>query len=315
MSWRRAGIGVIALALALALILPLPHVHSVLLGAAENATHAPVFGLVAFAILKVVQGTATRAGRPGIAYVIAFVGSFTLGFIVEVIQFFGPRDASLEDMVTNALGAGGLLAAHASLAATPVGPWSRRVYFSIAAVCAAIVLAPIVLTYAALLARDRQFPVLADFDSALDTQLTARFAVRLAMVEWPPNFARPGDGPALEVAFLEPYGGGFFFREPYPDWRGFRWLSFDVGNPAAEPLVLEVRVDDALHNKQREDRFQEVFKIPPASRVPIRIALGTIRHAPQTRETEMGRITALMFFRKGPGPAGSMYLGTIRLER
>jgi len=304
----------LAVSLVALLVLPLPTFDSALWAAIENAAHAPLFGAIALLVVEWLQRRQTRHTLSSVGlYGCAFLASVALGFLTELVQFFGPRDASVDDLVTNTLGVIAALSAHAALCVAP-DRRDRLALTAAAALSVLAVLAPIAAAVAARIERGRQFPVLADFDSRLDTHHVRGIKARFERVTWPEAYAKPGDGPALRVEFLTPGGSGVIFDEPARDWSAHRELVLDLANPQPHAVELLVRVDDALHDKRREDRFERIVPLAPQQRAEIRIALASIRQTPSGRHIDLARISAIMLFNSNGRANERLYLGSIRLE-
>src|SRR5688572_13467347 len=77
-----------------------PKILSVL----NNFAHGPVFGALAIVLLGWLRPRFIPS--PWSAYAGAFVLAVAAGGALEVLQIFTRRDASLTDVITNALGAG-----------------------------------------------------------------------------------------------------------------------------------------------------------------------------------------------------------------
>ena len=87
-----------------------------------------------------------------------------------------------------------------------------------------------------------------------------------------------------------------------------------VGGQEPRQGELLVRVDDALHDKRREDRFERIVPLAPQQRAEIRIALASIRQTPSGRQIDLTRISAIMLFNSNGRANERLYLGSIRLE-
>lgn len=134
----------------------------------------------------------------------------------------------------------------------------------------------------------QQFPVLFAGDSRLEME---RFdpSSRLSL--------QPGtDGRyALHVALTTAKYSGFSLVNFPGDWRGFRTLVLDVGNPSAQPLTVTCKVQDRKHNFRFDDRYNRRFTLP-SGRSRIVIELDDVHHAPATRQMDMARIDELSCF-------------------
>jgi hypothetical protein len=306
-------LGLLAVLLVAVLVLPLPSMHTIVWAAIENSAHAPIFGAVALLAERSLRRWRRAADSALVRYVAAFTIAISIGFGTELLQFFGPRDASFGDAVTNSIGAAGALAAHASMRVVR-RPAYRAALAGVAIACVLVVIAPIALALAATIQRDREFPVLANYDSRLDLELISTRSARVSRTGWPRWTTSASEGPALRVDFASRGRSGVVFEEPVSDWSGYRELVLDIANPAGQPLGLRVLVDDAWHDRRGTDRYMSVVSIAPGTRERVRIPLEDIRHGPPDRMLDLAHISSIMLFRADGDPATHCYLGPIRLE-
>jgi hypothetical protein len=273
----------------------------------ENAGHLPLFFLITLAILFVLrEWRPFKSGRFHDVYLyfaagLAGIGS---GFLSEVIQRGLSRDASWEDVYSDAVGVVCALAVHAVFHRTTTIGRGRRAIAAVIVVAGAVIyFMPMVTMVRAYLHRNGQFPVLADFHSPVELAWTVSYGVRREIV----------DG-ALHVEFVADEFPGLSFHEPMADWRAYRWLVIDVENPSAEPLTLGIRVHDIGHGRQYNDRFNRHVELPARERRQLRIALDDIRHGPKSRLMDMRRVSDITLFRAAATGSRQVYLHGMRLE-
>lgn len=273
----------------------------------ENAGHLPLFFLITLAVLFVLrEWRPFKSGRfhDVYLYLAAGLAGIGSGFLSEVIQRRLSRDASWEDVYSDAVGAVCALAVHALFHRThTIGRWRRAIAAAIVVAVAVIFLMPIVTMVRAYLHRNGQFPVLADFHSPVELAWTVSYGLRRDIV----------DG-ALHVEFVADEFPGLSFHEPVADWRAYQWLVVDIENPAAEPLMLGIRVHDIGHGRQFNDRFNRHVEIAPRERKLLRIALDDIRHGPRTRLMDMQRVSDITLFRSAATGSRQALLHGMRLE-
>jgi len=152
--------------------------------------------------------------------------------------------------------------------------------------------------------RNGQFPVLANFQSHMDLYWVVGYGIR-----------REIRADALEVEFQSERGfPGFSFFEPVSDWRRFRTLLIDVENPAAEGLVLGVRVNDRRRGRVFADRFNRNFELAPGERRTLEIPLEDVRHGPRNRLMNMAQISDVTLFRGKKQGSQRLRLYSMRLQ-
>ena len=291
-----------------------------ILGVLNNMAHAPVFGAFALIVLRLIRIWRSSATARARDYGIAFVVAIGAGGLVEVAQAFMDRDASLEDLGTDALGAGCALGIAAALDRRL---WPARIRFAgrIAAAvlglgCGLWALFPVGQAVVAYVDRATAFPVVARFSSPRELYFIDSGTARLSLQSLPARWARPGDDLSLRIDFTAPLWPGMSHDEPEPDWQGFSALVLDVTNPDEAPLQLTVRVHDAAHDQRHADRFNRAFEVMPASREFLRIPIEDIVAGPVGRPLDLARIAGLVVFESSRSAAigRHFYLTRIWLE-
>jgi hypothetical protein len=284
-----------------------------------DAGHAPLFGVIAIALLRIVSAT-----RPGIpparAWGIAFWTAFGIGAATEVLQFFQPsRDPSFIDLSRDFAGSAGflLLAAAVPRASGRTGPLrSVRQRWAAAALGLALLgvawayLASTVVLYAE---RDARLPVVVSFDGSWwERRLIEEHDSRLVYGQRPPGGAdEAGEFVRLDLKRAE--YPGFQVTEPYPDWRGYHALTFTVISALDHPVALNVRIHDERHDNRFADRFNRGLVIAPGVNRVV-IPIDDIRRAPDRREMDLAHVKAIILFAHRPPAALQVYVGPFRLE-
>jgi hypothetical protein len=290
-------------------------------GVVNNFAHAPVFGMFALVVLRLIRtrrsSATARAGDYGIAFAVA-IGA---GGLVEFAQIFTDRDASLEDLGTDALGAGCALGI---AAAFDRQLWPEKIRLSGGRVAAAAVglfcglwaLLPVGQAVIAYVDRATAFPAVVRFSSPRDLYFIGSGTARLSLQPLPARWARPGDDLSLRIDFTARVWPGMSHDEPEPDWRGFSALVLDVTNPDETPLRLTVRVHDAAHDQRHADRFNRAFEVLPANRMVLRILMPDILAGPVGRPLDLAHVAGIVVFESsGAASVGRyFYLTRIWLE-
>lgn len=292
-----------------------------ILGVLNNAAHAPVFGIFALIILRLIRewrwSTAARASD----YALAFLVAIGVGGLVEIVQAFVGRDASFEDLGTDALGAGCALGLTAALDRQM---WKARIRSTGRATVAALgllaglwALLPVGQAAIAYTERAMAFPVVVRFSSSRDLYFISSGTAHLSLQPLPARWARSDDDLSVRVDFTAPLWPGLSHEEPEPDWRGFTALNLDVTNPEETPLRLTVRVHDVAHNQHYDDRFNRAFEVQPSSRTVLRIPIEDILYGPVNRRLDLARIAGIVVFESSRSApiGGHFYLTRIWLDR
>jgi hypothetical protein len=271
----------------------------------QDSCHAPAFAALALiGFLLLARRNALRSGslRALLLRCLSVITlAVVLGAATEGLQWLLGRDADPEDVVSDFTGATGMAALwlYVHLRSRGGSPTVAR------GICLLVCLAAL-LWWAGPLAecaraywnRYRQFPVLAQFRAERDLYFVTSSGSQTRIVAPGGLFLRLDSGawPGLTLS------------EPMPDWRGYRTLLLDLGNPDDRPLPLQLRIDDGRPNTGRaENRFNTSLSLAPRVRATLRVPLQDIARGPRTRALDLGDIVQLILFRDG-GAAGQELL-------
>lgn len=268
----------------------------------QNSGHAPAFGLLALLLLDLFKTNTARPWRP---LALAFISTVTLGIGTELAQAVLHRDAEVQDVIHDAVGALCALSVWVCFRYRHDAP--RRLTRAIAATLALITfgtaVAPLVVCAAAYRHRHGEFPVIAQFSSPLDLYF-------IEATDPHANIVRGG----LHVGLEHGRWPGITLNEPSPDWSRYSQLFVDVSNPGQTALPLSIRVNDRQHNFHYEDRFTREFAVAPTSRLTVRYSLEEIASAPRGRRMDMRNIATVIIFRSGAVAGQSLVLHRIWLQ-
>ena len=275
----------------------------------QNAGHVLIFSLITFSLIYALHRYWFKTSLwPPIICALSF-GLF-FGGATEFIQPNFGRDSSWDDLYKDIQGsAAGLF----FYIAFNFSNWKR--YF-FAVVASAIVIfglsSPFAMFYAKQ-KRDAKFPMLGDFESAIESRYFEKsysgvFTRVLAPKEWSSNHStvarvefHPGSWPGLQAFDLR------------GNWGKYQNLKFSVFNPQNENLNLVVRIHDASHNQEHSDRFNQTFAIKPGEH-EISIPIEKIKTTRSGREMKMGKIRVLMLYMSKPEKEYVLYFDDFRLE-
>jgi hypothetical protein len=230
-----------------------------------------------------------------------------LGGSVELIQEYFGRTASWKDFGVNLIGAlfGLLFFASGRIRL----PWImlRGVQVMVLALCLFLFSNPVI-TLWDMRQASRQFPVLGDFETRLETG-------RWTSGEIDREFARHGQASLkvpLETGRKYP---GTTLRRSFGDWRSFSFLAFSVHNPDSEPLFLTLSIRDHEHNRrggEYTDRFNKSFRIDQGWN-DIRVSIQDIENAPAERTLELDSLSEVVFFTTELDQPRIIHLDHVRL--
>ena len=243
-----------------------------------NAAHAPVFGCFALVAIRLQRQLRPRT-EPARQYLVAFAVALAAGGLIELMQSALGGDASLNDLLRDALGTLTAIALFAvfdpSLRGLAAGRAVRRAGIALGAAGTVLILVPLVTTLWAYAGRDHNFPLLVDFDSPVSTYFLASYsAVSVERERIPAKLAGSADriiGLRARVSISQRWAIALW--ETGPDWHHYEWLALDVANPTGDTLVLGVRIRDQDRHGTRPAADLGTIKVPPRSRATRRLAL------------------------------------------
>ena len=184
--------------------------------------------------------------RAAVGWTVAITLALAAG--TELLQSLEPsHDADFRDFVRDA--AGMTLA----LLLRPAGPSPHisTVRRLTAALIAVAVLAPFLAVAGIYVQRNRAFPVVIPIERVVRGNAACYPSV---MPNWFPAPARlpvrRAPSPLVRVLFQPGKYPGFYFKEPYPDWRGFQRLVFRAAMDADQSITLMLRIDDARQDER-----------------------------------------------------------------
>lgn len=286
----------------------------------HNSAHAPIFGCVALLSLLLIRARARFVAlSPAKQYASALAVAVGLGVLTEFVQMLTGRDASFEDALHDAIGAVAVLGLFAvvdeQVRASPRATTVRWASAIVGVMALAVAATPVTRAAIKYQQRDQRFPVLADFSERFDRYFILQQSAEVAPAQMPAAWANQADEQAMHVRLLEgPYPGLHFIEVP-PDWSAYSTLALDFTNPTTLALQFVVRVHDAAHNNQVEDRFNRVFELPPQTRQIIRIPLRDIAAGPSARQLDLRQVAGVIVFRTDDSPrASELYFSRAWLE-
>ena len=286
---------------ALALLLPLPK-GSRLVGVFLNFGHV-VLGVFVCVLLWQALRVLTRMGIVSRA-LWAWLGALALLTGMEAFQAFSrTRSPSLGDVVANGLGATTALAFYLVRGRK----FAKRL--AVAAVPLAIALAPMGLQACDTLRQRAEFPVLADFESQLEM---TRWQFRSASGRRAADVTQRGTR-SLRVDFrANDAWPAAQFAYVAPDWRGHRWLTFQVHTKA--PCTIHLLVVDGLYDGSSKDAYSRVLSLNMGWN-PFRVSLDEIARGPEGRTLDLGDVHSIQWFVDGPNAPLTIWLDAIQLEK
>lgn len=280
----------------------------------ENAAHGFIFAIITLAALDWLRShDRPQPWSPRRCYWAALGVAVMLGTATEIAQIPGPRSASIDDFILDMCGS--LMAlSWWSLRQLPrrLGVASAR-HALIMTVALVMFCRPLVEAALAYHQRTAGFPALMAFDAPSSSYFLSGESVRRREELPSPWRKRPGEM-ALRVDLPHTRWPRVNLVELYPDWSRYSSISLDLVNPMTTTLDLTLRIEDAAHDDQYEDRFNTVMSIPPGQRRQFTIPLESIAGAPHTRRMDLQHMARLSIYRDEPADAATIYIVGARLQ-
>ena len=287
--------------------------HTLLWNAIYEAGHVPLFAAIALLLRGAIA--AHRPRWPAWRTVFAALAvAMALGAVTELAQAPVPhRDASWIDLARNGAGATAALLFWKAWRLRRGAPL-RRAGSVVAATVAVALLAASLFDVGDALGvmahRAWAMPTVMAFDGSH----WERRLLRLGRNRLTPVGRADGAPPGMARLHLRPsLYSGLRTDEPYPDWRRYGSLVFEVASDLDHPIPLAIRIHDARHDNRYRDRFNRVLTVAPG-RQTVRIPLDEVRQAPDRREMDLGHIRGIVFFVHRLQEPEHLYIGPIRLE-
>jgi hypothetical protein len=285
-----------------------------------NAGHAPLFGVVAVITLILSANILRSHFKHHMDhYIFSLFSCAVFGVVTELIQGQIGRDADPYDVLRDVAGAAAFLLAMATL--DPAFK-TRRLFSRLIARLSLRIVAALILVStstsaiiwcAAYFERDRRFPVLCEYDSYLSNLFLIPEYAAVSAVNPPQGWVGDPVSKIGKLTFDLSTYPGLTFNEPYPDWTGYSFMSFDVFSPLGNSARLSVRVHDIHHNWDINDRFTKTFEIEPGIN-HISISMEDIRNAPVGRKMDMAAIRQIIIFTDSPAEPFSLYISPLKLQ-
>lgn len=257
-----------------------------------DSSHVLVFAIVVLLLFSASKAipNLTTTRRAAITLVVTLL----LGIVSEAAQIPGPRDASLQDLLSNWFGAAGALLIAVAFVPKSSAHRKSRIFFSLAGLAVLVLsIFPLLKVSAAFAERVVQRPTLLTFDSYFARTFVRPQNSTLAIIESPSGGETVG-----WVSLNEGAWPGLVIHDIWPDWRNHSELVVDLLLDTDSPSQINFRVHDRKHQageQPHNDRFNVSFTLPPG-RHTVRIPLETLKHAPMGRQMDLANIAGIAIY-------------------
>ncbi len=276
------GSVVFFLLVGVALLIPLPRgtrwQHALI-----DLVHAPLFLLVSWWTCRLIAAGKRLSVFQAVAVLLMVV---SLGSVLEFMQTWVGRNASISDAMANALGGlAGVLAFASQSVARPA------LFRAAAALLLIAGIWPSLRVFADVFRQWREFPVLASFERRAELEL---WDAQLAELEFTDLGVTHGSQ-AMMCSLDTGRYPGVTMQSPWPRWDGFETLEFSLWSDGHEPWPLTLKIVDEAHNKEVDDRFHARIWVRPGQHT-VRIPLQAVQLAPRGRLLDLNRIRYFQLF-------------------
>jgi len=272
----------------------------------RNSLHAPAFALLAAALFFILKSsTDSFTALAGAA-----IGSILTAISGELLQAFGPGDASVADLIRDATGvSGSLLLILAVDDRLNFGPrrFFRTVFFLGGLLLCGATVVPAATNAHAFVGRANSLPVLLSFDHDWEKIFYKAFAgARVARAPL------TSDGNLVALVTMGRAGYSGLDIEPFPNWTGYNALRFTASVVGDKTGQVTIRIHDANHNWHYTDRFRRTFEIDANSREFV-IPLAEILTLDSGRRMRFDEIRSIIFFMVDTDGTEKLIIDDIRL--
>ncbi len=266
--------------------------------------HIPLFFILTLLLLRLARplAAASFSSRVSLCCGLALLA----GLLLEYLQTFAGREASLLDIGNDLLGSALAVVyrAHQLGAADTrrLRLWTLVLVMTFAGLNHRL----FVYVFDEIMAH-RQFPVLVDFSTPFETGRIGGNA--LSAIEVHDGHAR------LRVNLDTAQYSGFALDHFPRDWRQYSLLELLIVNPDPRPLRITCRIHDTWHsdgNEEYTDRFNSAYQLSSGAN-HIYITLDEVAAAPAGRRLDLSSVGGLGCFTTALDEPRELLLEEIRL--
>jgi len=286
----------------------------------QDFAHGPVFAFLALIVIALLRRVAAGYFSAFWDYVLTFAIVLLLGALLELLQLVTGRDVSSADLFRDALGAlaalGFFSLVDPRLRAMQNPGSVRLAGVLLGVISTALIVAPLAISGAAYLQRQRSLPTLVDFNSPLSRYFLRAYSAVVVERRPVPDDLRNGTDRivGLHARTIGNQGWGLALWEPYPDWSSFDWLALDLTNPTDDLLVLQVHIRDRRQKHDRQSGYLAQIEVAQHSRETRRIELRELTAAEGRARVDIAIVDSIVFTPNPANRAPEFYLLRIWLE-
>lgn len=275
---------------------------------AWNLGHVPLFILCGYSVFHYFPDINNK--KLLIQFLLLASLALFLGLGIEIIQEFVGRQASLQDVMLDVVGA--------IVSVVLFSHGIRRLNLHLKILYSVLVISLVLYSSLALITSlwdeyhsRRDFPVLSNFERASEID-------RWTSIE---KMEISGDVSVMGLKSLkfivtQRHYSGIELQYFPGDWSGHDYLILHVFNPAYISVSLVISIYDKQHSANQfafNDRYTERFHLQHGWN-EVKVSLDEIKNAPRKRAMDITKISGLRLFVVRPRKIQQFYIDGIRLE-
>lgn len=270
--------------------------------------HIPLFILLAYLVYHLDHRLQDKGLFRQFVYLV--VMSFVIGVVIEYLQTYVHRQASLSDVMKDMLGA---------CIAIPLFSYRFRqllfyqkfIAYTVTVILLIYVTWPVMTAAWDEYVAHKQFPLLSDFERTQELSRWTGNARREISDEVFTNGKH-----SLKVSLIKKIYSGVELEYFPGDWTKYTLLRLDVYNPKPRNMSLTVSIFDRQHTHNRyrfNDRYTDSFVLQPGWN-ELNISIEELKNAPRGRQMDISDILGLRLFAVKPAVGDYFYIDHVRLE-
>jgi hypothetical protein len=283
-----------------------------------DSAHAPASAVIAACVFGWRRATVARRSLLH-HWLVCVTLTVMLGVLIEIVQHFIGRDAELDDVIMDALGAiaGTSFGVFATARCEPkqAQPWLSTVALTTALLTTVVVAWPVLVMAKAYVDRDARFPLLMDADAFTGTFFLTPYWIETSREPLPQRFRAGQISDHGYRVLLNSYSDwGLGLLELPPDWSKFTTLTIDVINPKASHLALAVRIFSHPNGLVGRPGFIAYHTTSQAGAFRWRIPLSQLHQSTGKQHVDLSQLRGMVIYGTAENRAREFYLVNVRVE-
>lgn len=169
---------------------------------------------------------------------------------------------------------------------------------------------PVALAYAG---RSGDYPVIMDLTEDWQAPFVETRNAMVFIGAPPPGWPERRGRTTAMVSFERgPAPSAVIVDEPYPDWRGFNTLRFQIFSDLEAPVILLLRIGDSREESAPGDRFETGLVVSPGLN-DYEIPFRDIGDGPEDRSLDLSRIRRITLLSGEPPGQFRVFVSGMRL--